>query len=360
MKIIQLEGYTVSPNEQQLYRYTGQDPLTSRAFEVIRLVLEDGSEGVAGSSTGWFGAQRGLVTDQIEDLATRVLGRDVATRTDITRQLILECDSVVPQAESLLDIAMWDAWGKSTGNAIWECLGGYQSCIPAYASTQAFLNIDEYIDITRKAIALGYPAIKYHMNCDLDFDLEMVAAIHREFSDSGIRFMVDLEQRYDLDQSIRLGELLSTLPYDWMEAPLDDTDLDAYVELNKRVDIDILPAGNTLIGIEHWRNALSMGAWSRLRCDANNSGGITIMIDAMELANQRGVPLEIQSFGFTTNQAPNLQLMLGLPGCNWFEQPFPPQSFEFGAVNPIHTDSQGLVCASVGHGIGLEMDWQVI
>ena len=69
MKIIQLEGYTVSPNEQQLYRYTGQDPLTSRAFEVIRLVLEDGSEGVAGSSTGWFGAQRGLVTDQIEDLA---------------------------------------------------------------------------------------------------------------------------------------------------------------------------------------------------------------------------------------------------------------------------------------------------
>jgi len=198
------------------------------------------------------------------------------------------------------------------------------------------------------------------MNCDIHFDLEMVAAIHREFGDSGLRFIVDLEQRYDLDESIRLGELLSTLPYDWMEAPLDDTDLDAYVELNRRVDIDILPAGNTLIGMAHWQNALSMGAWSRLRCDANNAGGITIMIDAMELANQMGVPLELQSFGFTTNQVSNLQLMLGLPGCNWFEQPFPPQSFEFGAVNPIHADSRGFVRAPSGNGIGLEMDWEVI
>ena len=360
MKITHLQGYTVRPDEQELFRYTGQDPLTSRSMEVIRLVLEDGASGLAGSSTGWLGAQRGLVTEQIEALTPRILGQDVETRSDLTRQLLMESKSAVPQAESLLDIAMWDAWGKSTKNAIWKTLGGYQSCIPAYASTQAFLNIDEYIDITRDAIKLGYPAIKYHMNCDPDFDLEMVNAIHREFGDSNLRFMVDLEQRYALDQSIRLGGLLSTLPYDWMEAPIDDTDLEAYVELNKRVNIDILPAGNTLIGMAHWEKALEMGAWSRLRCDANNAGGITTLIDAMGLAKRYGVALEIQSFGFSTNQASNLQLMLGLPGCNWFEQPFPAKNHEYGAINPIRVDGQAMVHAPAGYGIGLELDWEVI
>ena len=81
---------------------------------------------------------------------------------------------------------------------------------------------------------------------------------------------------------------MSKGPFDWLEAPLPDTDLDAYVELNRAVDVDIIPAGNTVVGLENWRIGLERKAWSRLRFNAASAGGVTTAIKAMGLARASG------------------------------------------------------------------------
>jgi L-alanine-DL-glutamate epimerase-like enolase superfamily enzyme len=255
---------------------------------------------------------------------------------------------------------MWDAWARSAGQPLWKMLGGHQERIEAYASTMANLTIEEYLDDAERYAALGYRAIKFHMNTDLDFDLDMVQAVARAHRDSDLRFMVDLEQCYEFDQAVRLGDALDKLPFDWMEAPLPDQDLDAYVELNKAVEIDVLPAGNTLLGMKNWSEGLRREAWSRLRCDVTNAGGVTTVLKALELAQAMHVPVELQSFGFQPAQHANLHLMLGLAGCTWFEHPAPHAPYDYATHNPLKLDSQGCVSAAEAPGLGIDMDWERI
>jgi len=184
-----------------------------------------------------------------------------------------------------------------------------------------------------------------------------VTSAHR---DSALRFMVDLEECYDFDAALRLGEALDKGPFDWMEAPLPDTDVDAYVQLNKAITIDVLPAGNTLFGIKHWTEGLRRGAWSRLRTDATYAGGITEALKAMALARSMDMPVELQAFGFQPTQHANLAVMLGVGGCTWFEHPAPHEPYDYATFNPLTLDTQGCVTAAEGPGLGLDIDWEQI
>jgi L-alanine-DL-glutamate epimerase-like enolase superfamily enzyme len=261
---------------------------------------------------------------------------------------------------SVVDCAMWDAYAQSAGRPLWQILGGHQNRIEAYASTVAHLTVEDYLDDAERYAALGYRAIKFHMNTDPDFDLDMVQAVARAHRDSNLRFMIDLEQSYTFDEAVRLGEALDKLPFDWMEAPLPDGDLDAYVELNKAVVIDVLPAGNTLLGLKNWSEGLRREAWSRLRCDVTNAGGVTTVLKALELAQATNVPVELQSHGFQPAQNANLHVMLGLEGCTWFEHPAPQEPYDYATRNPLMLDSQGCVRAARGPGLGIDMDWERI
>ncbi|MDA0220574.1 MAG: mandelate racemase/muconate lactonizing enzyme family protein [Proteobacteria bacterium] len=356
-RIVRLRAYGVVPPAPAV-RYRGQDPLETMAMELLRLTLEDGSEGVAGTLSGWRGALAGRLVGAASDLAPVLVGQDAAHRGVLTRTALEAHDgNGLPEIESLADIAMWDAWGRHLGVPVWQMLGGFRERIPAYASTQAFHSIEAYLDEARRAAAMGYRAVKFHMNGDPAFDLEMVATVAAAFAASDLRFMVDLEQGYGFDQAVRLGRALDGLPFAWMEAPLPDEDLDAYAELNRAVAIDILPAGNSLVGLDAWTRGLDRGAWSRLRCGVDNCGGITAAVAVMALAQARGVPVELQSFGHGPAQAANLHVMLGVPGCTWFEHPFPSAAFDHGARNPPALDAEGRVAPPEGPGLGLEMDW---
>lgn len=360
-RIVRLRAYAVVPESTAPIRYTAQEEPERMAHELLRVTLADGSEGVAGTLSGWMGAPPGRLLGPLAALAEHAVGADVARREALTSALLAEREpGGLPEAESLLDIAMWDAWGRHLGVPLWRLLGGFRERIPAYASTAAFLSIEEYLDETRRAQALGYRAVKFHMNCDPAFDLAMVETVAAAHAGDGLRFMVDLEQRYGFDDALRLGRVLAELPFDWMEAPLPDGDLDAYAELNRAVGIDVLPAGNTLVGLETWGEGLRRGAWSRLRADAGNGGGITSLVRGMALARARGMTTEVQAFGYPASQAANLHVMLGVPGCSWFEHPVPAPDFEYGVLNPIALDPEGRVAAPDGPGLGLVMDWDRI
>ena len=52
--------------------------------------------------------------------------------------------------------------------------------------------------------------------------------------------------------------------------------------------------------------------------------------------------------------------MLAGENCSYFEQPFPPEHYDYGARIPIHVDSKGLARAPSGPGLGVDIDWEQI
>ncbi len=356
-KVTRVRAYAMTPRQTRPTRFHGRMDLEAMSIELARVTLASGAEGAASYLSGYSGRETGCVVREVEALADMVLGADVTRRSDVTDRMLKAAGAWQWACVSILDCAMWDAYGRAVGQPVWRLLGGYRERIPAYASTDAFMTLEEYFDAAKRLVAMGYPAIKFHMNTDSDFDVELVRAITRLYGDGRVRFMTDQEQLCTFDEAVRLGEAMSNGPFDWLEAPLPDRGLDAYVELNAAVGVDVLPAGNTLLGLENWREGLQRKAWSRLRFDVCNAGGLSVAPQAFGLARAMEVPVELQSYGFGTAQLANLHAMLGLSGGTWFEQPVPQESFDFPLSNPLRLDALGCIAAPGGAGFGAEIDW---
>ncbi len=368
LDIARLRVYVVAPDVTPPYRFTGACESSPLYYNIVRLTTLGGVEGAAGVLSGdfydehdheEFGGPHSFA-NAFRPVIGGLIGKNLLQREAIAADMLATRADPIPDPESLLEIAMWDAFARHVDMPLYRLLGGARERIPAYASSPVFETVEGYLDYVRRIQAMGYPAVKFHTQCDLDFDLEMTSAISAAFASTGLRFMVDLEQLYDYDNAVTLGRALSDMPCDWLEAPLEDTAIDAYVELRRAVGVDIISAGNTVVELPAMADAMTRGAWSRLRCDPCNVGGISAATRAMALASAHGLKTELQSYGYPLSQAANLHVMLGVDGCSYFEHPVPIEHYEYACANPIRIQADGCVSAPDGPGLGLDLDWDRI
>jgi L-alanine-DL-glutamate epimerase-like enolase superfamily enzyme len=342
-RIVRLRAYAV-PAAVAAPR--GQGP----GLELLRLTLADGSEGFAGVS-----GDGTAVLPSAEAMAHCLLGADAGRRAHLGNVLSAAEASMV--VASLCDIALWDAWGRHLDVPLWQLLGGFRERLPACAVLAESASVEAALDDVRRVAAMGYRGVKLSLGRDAAFDLELVGVVAAAFADSELRFMADLGQRYRLDDAVRLGRRLADLGFDRMEAPFPDQDVESYAALRQAVAIDLLPSGGRCAGPRAWCDALRGGAWSRLRVDACTGGGIGGILRAVALADALGVPVDLRSLGHPPSQAANLHLMLGLPGCTWFEHGDPLRPLDYGVRMPLAIDAEGRMAAPDGPGLGLLMDW---
>ena len=360
LDIARVRVYVVAPDVTPLYRFTGTDAPFTMHCNIVRLTTRGGIEGAAGVDSGEGNGDRHGFAEAFRPVIGGLIGRNVLQRAAINADMLAARAAPIPDPESLIDIAMWDAVARDADMPLFRMLGGARERIPAYASSPVFDTVEGYLDYVRLIQGLGYPAVKFHTQCNPDFDLEMTSAVTAAFASTGLRFMVDLEQLYDYDNAVRLGRALADMPCDWLEAPLVDTDIDAYAELRSAVGVDIIAAGNTVVELPAMADAIARGAWSRLRCDPCNVGGIAVAMKAMALAGAHGLKTELQSYGYPLSQAANLHVMLGVAGCSYFEHPVPVEHYEYACANPIRIEADGCVAAPDGPGLGLDLDWDRI
>ncbi|WP_391208520.1 mandelate racemase/muconate lactonizing enzyme family protein [Psychrobacillus sp. L4] len=327
---------------------------------IVRIQTEDGYEGF-GSTISWTeaGIDKSLA-ESIRHLIPFLIGKSALKREAIYKILVDRCVQLTPQAQSPIDIALWDLVAKFAKMPLYQFLGGARNKILSYASTSFLPSIEDYITHVHELKEQGYRAIKFHTWCEPEQDLALARSIYKVFKDSGLKFMMDVEGAYTRHEALKVAKELELMDYIWFEAPLPDTDIEGYKELRSRVQIPILPAGNTLLHLNQIEQGIRLGAWSSARVDATLAGGVTQTRKIMALAEANSMTVELQSWGYTLSQAANLHLMLAYNNCLYFEQAIPVEALEFGAKTTIRTDKDGYVHAPSGNGLGIEMDWQLI
>jgi L-alanine-DL-glutamate epimerase-like enolase superfamily enzyme len=239
-------------------------------------------------------------------------------------------------------------------------LGGPRSKIMSYASTPLLPSPAAYVDFVAEMRELGFKAIKFHCYCVYERDMEIVRAVHARHGDSGVKFMLDVEQRYSREESLKAARELEELGYAWFEAPLPDFDLEGYRDLKRRVSIPILANGNWILDPRLIEHVLDYDCWTHVRVDTTVAGGVTGMRKIMPIAEAHGMNVEIQSWGYTLTQASNLQVMLAHRNCEYFEHPVPYPAFEYGSLDTIRVDKDGYVHAPDGPGLGIRTDWKAM
>jgi L-alanine-DL-glutamate epimerase-like enolase superfamily enzyme len=160
---------------------------TSTAFDSTLVVLETdaGVEGYgeyAALGATYDPAFAGGARAGLEELAPALLGMDPLQADAVGRRL----DATLrghPYAKSALDMACWDAAGKSVGRPLSELLGGrYGDAVTLYCAVPPAAP-ESMARAARAKVAGGYRRVQVKVGEDPLLDLERVAAVRAAVGD---------------------------------------------------------------------------------------------------------------------------------------------------------------------------------
>lgn len=354
-RIVDVEIHAVGM-ENTTARYSGREEPLKEVNNILRIKTADGFEGISGVDSFHQGQFSDEHLRELQGVADDLLALRSLDPVEVGIMLERTRPHLSDASRSSIDIALWDLAARKADRPLYELLGAKRDSIVPYASLPFYDSLPEYVDAVNEYAKLGYTTFKFHVWGSIEEDLRLVELVQQTFADTPYRFMFDLEGAYDLEDALRVGEKMDEGLFLWFEAPVDDALLEQYAELRNRLDVQIIPAGYNIYSPEFIRQGIELGAWDAGRFDATTVGGISNSLELLMIANDAGIPIEIQSWGHSLTQAADLHLMLANERTEYFEAPMPKEAFEFGMVNGNLLE-RGRVAAPERPGLGIEVDW---
>jgi L-alanine-DL-glutamate epimerase-like enolase superfamily enzyme len=248
-----------------------------------------------------------------------------------------------------LDIALWDAAGKTLGQPLYRLLGGYRDRLPAYASDHLWysLSLDELAESASQHVMNGYRAVKLRLGKEAhpDREVERVRAV-RQAVGTDIRILVDATESWDRARATQTGRLLQEAGITWLEDPLHHQDLTGLAHLAGMLDIPIA-GGEHLYDLNAFKELLQHRAVDIAIIDLARVGGITPWRRIAALAQAYHVPV----CGHVIPEI-HVHLLSAIPNAFMVENV--PRSAAILRQMPVLED--GCLVAPKAPGLGLELD----
>ncbi len=149
---------------------------------------------------------------------------------------------VTVMAQSVIDIALWDALGKRTGLPLHRLWGHCKGSIPAYGSgCWRGYGPEGMVDRARRYVAQGFEAIK--MQCghlfDRHQDLRNVTMM-RDALGPEIDIMIDVNMGWRADEAIIIGRKVQDHDLYWLEEPVVCEDFAGYARIAEALDLRVV------------------------------------------------------------------------------------------------------------------------
>lgn len=267
--------------------------------------------------------------EQVVGLGELVVGRSIFETDGIWHDLwkginAMGHKGVTVSAISALDVALWDAVGRTLEQPLHRLWGACRSQVDTYATSGLWLSqpIDELVDEAAAFVDQGFVAMKIRLGSErAETDVERVAAV-RDAVGPEIKLMSDLNQALTPKAAIRLGRMLE--PYDlaWIEEPVAAYDLDGHARVRDALDTPIA-SGETEYTRHGMQAMLRAGACDVLMPDLQRIGGYSEFRRADAIASAWNVPT---SSHFFTEQslclAGSLTNLVSVEHCDWFQPLF--------------------------------------
>jgi len=217
--------------------------LSEISFYIVEVVT---GEGVTGQ--GYllsFHYSPGGILGALMDARRFVLERGYATYETVRMKSDFDNESeyfgnagLQRWAQSVLNVAMWDAWCKSLRQPIWKVLGGSFKKMPVYGSGGWLSYTDkELLDEVLDYKARGFMAVKVKVgSAEAGRDLERLRKV-REAVGPSINIMMDANQGMNAASAIKLASQVEGLGIHWFEEPVKNTDFDGYQIIRSKTAI---------------------------------------------------------------------------------------------------------------------------
>jgi L-alanine-DL-glutamate epimerase-like enolase superfamily enzyme len=248
-----------------------------------------------------------------------------------------------------LDVAMWDAAGKTLGQPLHRLLGGYRDRLPTYGSDGLWYSLspDELAAAARRHVDAGFDAVKLRLGKEPTAQAE-ARRVHavREAVGPGVRIMVDATESWSLERARHTGRVLQDAGIAWLEDPVHHLDVAGLAELRGRLDVPIA-AGEHLYHLDAFRALLQARAVDVVILDLARVGGVTPWRRIAALAQAHRIPV-------CGHVVPEIQvhLLAAVPNGHLVE--YVPRSA--GILRAMPRLDHGELVAPPAAGLGLELD----
>lgn len=269
-------------------------------------------------------------------------------------------------ALSGIDIALWDAWGKSLGFSVARLLGGRaRNKVKAYASTGYVTpshSLEAFREEIAAALAEGFTAVKVKLGLGVEEDRRRAEAA-RELIGDDKELMVDLNSNCTSDVAARLIDSLRDLDLYWVEEPVPPEDVSGYRRMR---DCGVrIAGGEALFTRFGFRDVISERLVDVAQPDVAKCGGLSEAKAIAHLARTWNVSVSPHHWGGAVSQAATLQFLAALPDYPHVDNPPESVWFEFDrapnglrdevGVEPVRATASEVVIPDAP-GLGIEVD----
>jgi L-alanine-DL-glutamate epimerase-like enolase superfamily enzyme len=188
------------------------------------------------------------------------------------------------EAISAVDIALWDLMGKTTGQPVYNLLGGRtREKIRVYGSRlYANADLDRLASEAHAFVEQGFTAVKQRFGfgprdgrAGMHRNLQLVRTV-RDAIGPDVDLMADAYMGWDVPYAIQMIRMIEDagLNLTWVEEPVIPDDIAGYAQIRKSVRTPI-SGGEHEFTRYGFRQLIDAGAVDVLQPDVNRIGGIT-------------------------------------------------------------------------------------
>ena len=342
--------------------------IKSREYCLVRVTT---SEGVVGWGECWgpVAGNREIVEEYVKPW---LIGKRVDDVQEIHDELIFRLQSsyhsyVPASVISGVDIALWDAYGKSVGKPVSRLLASHRRDeVEAYATGHFFRDVHDFEELqevivaeARSHVDAGFTSLKQkiglarHFPWGLDEDIALVESVRDEVGED-IDLMADANHAYTVAEAKRVARALEELEVRFFEEPVPPK-IEYYSRLNRETDIP-LAAGECWAFQHEFNRALQEGAVDYTQPDVTSAGGITSTHRIATISNSANVQCVPHAFGTPVALAATLQVLATIPGTPRLEFDRMPNPIRDELAVETITNDGDIVHIPDGPGLGIQLD----
>ena len=258
-----------------------------------------------------------------------------------------------------IDIALWDLFGKVTGQPISRLLGGrYRERVKPYGSL-IMTEPDGMKARLEAGLERGFQAFKIGWGPfgrrDARTDEAIVAAARAAVGPE-VELMVDAGGSdaywpHGYKWAIQAARMLAQYQVVWFEEPLRPDDLDGYVRLTEQAPLPIA-AGEVLTRRQSFLPWIQRRAVDYIQPDVTKVGGLSEAHRIGQYAEEHSIMLVPHGWNTAVGLAADLQLVAAAANARWVEYITPSPYIDDLCETPPALDNEGYLRVPDAPGLG--------
>ncbi|NLC53849.1 MAG: mandelate racemase/muconate lactonizing enzyme family protein [Firmicutes bacterium] len=252
-----------------------------------------------------------------------------------------------------VDVALWDIAGKAMNQPVASLLGKYRTEVPVYASW-SYLTLEELPEKMEETLEKNFKATKIRIGVNPEIDEKLVATARNILGDE-CRLMVDVNSGWSRVDAERNAYLLEKYNLDWIEEPIDSSNIEGYRNLAARIRTPIA-MGEHQNTRQEFRDLLLQEAADVYQPDIR-AGGITECKKIVDMVNTWGFKAVPHCYGSGLKGAATLQLIGAISGPTLFELNMNEDPLRTEIIREdVFTVKDGKIKIPEGPGLGVSLD----